>query len=118
MNEGNLSVGLHASQTTVQYAPGTVVRVTQQIPQRDDVYSIVVSGTVVRQERQESGSWFARNKAGRLWLDRLIIQKADGEKSVLNLDEFTSVEVISGPTPAMGDSPLVLPNADRDSSLT
>ncbi len=118
MNEGQLSTGLHVSQTTVLYAPGTVVRVTQQIPQRDDVYSIVVSGTVVRQERQESGSWFARNQDGRLWLDRLIIEKADGEKSVLNLDEFTSVEVVSGPRPGAGDAPLVRPNADRDSSLT
>ena len=118
MNESQTSAGLNDSQKTLLYTPGTRVEVTQQIAQRSHVYPISVTGTVLRQERQESGSWFARNKGDRLWLDRLIIQKDDGEKVVLNLDEYSAVKVLHGSHPASGSAPLVTPNTDRSSSLT
>ncbi len=118
MNESQTSAALNESQKTLLYSAGTRVQVTQQIAHRSHVYPISVTGTVLRQERQESGSWFARNKGDRLWLDRLIIQKDDGEKVVLNLDEFSSVKVLSGSEPTAGAAPLVTPNGDRSSSLT
>ena len=118
LNESQTSAALNDSQKTLLYSPGTRVEVTQQIAQRSHVYPISVIGTVLRQERQESGSWFARNKENRLWLDRLIIQKDDGEKVVLNLDEFSSVKVLAGSQPTAGAAPMVLPNMDRSSSLT
>ena len=85
----NLSAGLSPDQKTTLYQPGTLVRVTEQIPRRLDTYTTEITGKVIRQERQNSGSWFARNKSNRVWLDRLIIEKADGEISILNLDEYT-----------------------------
>ena len=85
MFESQQSAGLREGQKTCVYAPGTLVRVTQQIPQREDSYVVRIEGKVVRQERQGSGSWFARNKRGKVWQDRLIIEKADGEMSILNL---------------------------------
>jgi hypothetical protein len=118
LNESQTSAALNDSQKTLLYSPGTRVQVTQQIAQRSHVYPISVIGTVLRQERQESGSWFARNKGNRLWLDRLIIQKDDGEKVVLNLDEFSSVKVLAGAQPTAGAAPMVSPNMDRSSSLT
>lgn len=118
MNESQISTSLRVGQDTVHYAPGTKVRVTQQIPQRDDVYAIAITGVVVRQERQESGSWFARNKDQRLWLDRLIVEKEDGEKTVLNLDEYTSVEVLGGEKAIAGAAPLVTPSEDPAAALT
>jgi hypothetical protein len=118
LNESQTSAALNDSQKTLLYSPGTRVQVTQQIAQRSHVYPISVIGTVLRQERQESGSWFARNKGNRLWLDRLIIQKDDGEKVVLNLDEFSAIKVLEGPQGADGISPMVLPNRDRAGSLT
>jgi len=48
----------------------------------------------------------------------LIIQKQDGEKIVLNLDEFTSVQVLDGPPPVEGVPPMVSTARDRTSSLT
>ena len=110
MHESETSLGLHPEQKTSFYAPGTVVKITQQIPRRIDTYTTVVTGTVVRQERQNSGSWFARNKRNKVWLDRLIIKKEDGEITILNLDEYTVVEVLQGAEPAKGESPLVEPN--------
>ncbi len=103
---------------TLLYQPGTHVRVTQQIVHRAHVYSIALTGRILRQERQESGSWFARNKADRLWLDRLIVEKEDGEKIVLNLDEYTHVDVLNGPPPVEGVPPLVTADQDRSGSLT
>ena len=38
-------------------------------------------------------SWFAHSKNDRLWLDRLVIKKDDGEITTLNLDEFSRVEI-------------------------
>ncbi len=99
MFESETSKSLRPNQQTLVYAPGTLVKVTQQIPQRDDDYTITVQGMVLRQERQESGSWFARNRRDKVWLDRLIIEKADGEISILNLDEYTRIEVLEGAAP-------------------
>jgi hypothetical protein len=116
--EDQKSAGLSPDQKTLVYAAGTKVRITQQIPRRTDTYSTTVEGTVVRQERQGSGSWFARNKANKVWLDRLVIQKADGEVSILNLDEYSKVEVLSGAEPTVAETPLVLPTQDASASIT
>ncbi len=118
MNESQTSAALNEQQKTLCYGPGARVEVTQQIAQRAHVYPISIIGTVLHQERQASGSWFARNNCDRLWLDRLIIQKDDGEIVVLNLDEFSSIKVLQGPPPNAGPAPLVLPNSDRSSALT
>ena len=118
MFESETSAGLHPEQKTLQYQPGTLVRITQQIPRRLDTYTTTVTGKVIRQERQNSGSWFARNKRDRVWLDRLILQKDDGEISILNLDEYTVVEVLQGPQPELSESPLVTPNQDPTANIT
>jgi hypothetical protein len=118
MYESETSAGLSHEQKTSRYQPGTLVRVTQQIPRRLDTYTVTVTGRVVRQERQNTGSWFARNKHGRVWLDRLLIQKDDGEISILNLDEYTVVEILQGPDATLSESPLVLPNQDPTANLT
>jgi hypothetical protein len=118
MHESEHSAGLSPDQTTALYAPGTHVRITQQIPRRTDTYTTTILGTVLRHERQSSGSWFARNPSGRLWLDRLIIQKPDGEISTLNLDEYTRVEVLDGPPATDAESPLVQPSQDPAAGIT
>jgi hypothetical protein len=118
MHETETSAGLSPDQKTLLYAPGTQVRITQQIPRRVDTYTTTVTGKVVRHERQNSGSWFARNKRNKVWLDRLIIQKADGEISILNLDEYTVVEVLSGSAGTAEEAPLVSPAEDATANIT
>ena len=118
MFEDQKSAGMNSSQKTSVYSPGTTVRVTQQIPRRIDTYTIVIEGTVIRQERQGSGSWYARNKKNKVWLDRLILQKSDGEVSILNLDEYTRVEVLSGAEPVTAAPPLVMPTEDASAGIT
>ena len=76
-----------------QLKPGAKVCVTQQIAARNYSWSTPVRGTVVDFEQKPTGSWFAHSKDDRLWLDRLVIRKDDGELSTLNLDKFSRVEI-------------------------
>jgi hypothetical protein len=74
------------------------VRVTQQVPRQTTgggPLSIQVEGTVVRFEQQKTGSWFAHAKDDKLWLDRLELRRDDGEQVVMNLDQYSRVEVLS-----------------------
>ena len=80
-----------------QLKPGAKVRVTQQIAARNYTWSTPVSGTIVGFEQKPTGSWFAHSKDDRLWLDRLVLRKADGEITTLNLDEYSHVEVVAQP---------------------
>lgn len=74
-----------------QLTPGSRVQVTQQIPHRDRVWTQTVSGTIVAYEQRPTGSWFAHSKNDKLWLDRLVLRKPDGEILTLNLDDYTSL---------------------------
>ncbi len=85
---------------TDQFKPGQRVIVTQQIPQRDDNWAIRVEGSVVNYEQRKTGSWYAHAKDDRLWLDRLVLRKDDGEIVVCNLDRYTRVEEVAPPSDA------------------
>lgn len=77
-----------------QFKPGQRVAVTQQIPQRQRVWTTRVTGKVLRYEQRKTGSWYAHAKDDKLWLDRLVIEKDDGEIVVCNLDGYTHVEML------------------------
>lgn len=79
--------------TTDQIKPGMRVAVTQQIAARNYTLPNTVEGTVLACEQRPTGSWYAHGRNDKLWLDRLTIRKSDGEISVLNLDEFSRVEI-------------------------
>lgn len=89
-----------------QFKPGQKVVVIQQIAQRDRVWTNKLEGEVVRYEQQKTGSWFAHSRHDKLWLDRLVIKKADGEIVVCNLDPYTHVE-------ALEDAPVVAPAVEE-----
>ena len=73
-------------------APGSRVRVTQQIAQRDRVWTNTIEGVITRFQQAKTGSWYAHAKDDQLWLDRLEIQLDDGEIVILNLDQYTTIE--------------------------
>jgi hypothetical protein len=88
-----------------QFKPGQRVTVTQQIAQRDEVWPISVTGNVVRFEQNKTGSWYAHAKDDKLWLDRLVLKKDDGEIIVLNLDQYTHIEALDAPGGGPGSPP-------------
>lgn len=78
----------------MQIKAGSRVKVQQQIAARDRTLTAVVTGTVIGLEQRKTGSWYAHSKDDRLWLDRLTLKKDDGEISVLNLDQYSRIEVL------------------------
>ncbi|MHC4428492.1 MAG: hypothetical protein ACYS0D_07785 [Planctomycetota bacterium] len=72
--------------------PGTRVRVTQQLPQRDRSWTNTVEGTLTRYQQAKTGSWYAHARDDQLWLDRLELRRDDGELVILNLDRYTVIE--------------------------
>ena len=74
--------------------PGVRVKVTQQIAARHYALASDVTGTVVEYDQKQTGSWFAHSKNDKLWLDRLMIRKPDGELTTLNLDDYSHVEIL------------------------
>jgi hypothetical protein len=71
---------------------GVRVRVTQQMPQVEKVWTTSVEGTILRWRQAKTGSWFAHSQGDRLWLDRLELKRDDGEVVVLNLDHYSVIE--------------------------
>ena len=76
------------------YTPGQRVRVTQQVPRQTGTLTTTIEGTIVRAGQGKTGSWFAHSRDKKLWLDRLELRKDDGEMVVVNLDHYSSVEVL------------------------
>jgi hypothetical protein len=81
-------------QTTL-HQPGKRVRVTQQIAQRDRVWTNTTEGVITRFQQAKTCSWFAHAKDDQLWLDRLELRQDDGELTILNLDQFSVIEEVS-----------------------
>ncbi len=71
---------------------GTRVRVTQQIQHKK--WNATIEGRIVRYEQSKTGSWYAHAKDDKLWLDRLVLEKDDGEIVVCNLDPYTHIEAV------------------------
>ena len=73
-----------------------------------------MEGTVQRYEQRKTGSWFAHAKDDKLWLDRLTLQKDDGEIVVCVLDQYSHVlplpqPVGQQPPPVESQAASVLP---------
>ena len=75
--------------------PGTRVRITKQVPRQGSLPSTSVEGAVVAYDQRKTGSWYAHGKDDKLWLDRLEIQKDDGEVYICNVEASTRIEIIA-----------------------
>jgi len=75
--------------------PGARVRVTQQLPHRDQAWTSTVEGVITRYQQEKTGSWFAHARDDQLWLDRLELELDDGEVVILNLDRYTVIAELS-----------------------
>lgn len=73
------------------FPAGTPVRVVQTTPRRESSYQAESVGVVEAWEDRPTGSWFAHGKNDKLWLRRLKLRKADGEITLLVIDDATSI---------------------------
>ncbi len=90
-------------------APGQRVTVTQQVQHKG--WTASVTGVIESLEQRKTGSWFAHAKDDKLWLDRLVLKKDDGEIVVCNLDPYTRVERVSTP-----NNPVTPIDSDDDTA--
>ena len=74
--------------------PGVKVKVTQQIVARDHTWQSEVIGTIVALGQAKTGSWYAHSKDQRLWLDRMTLKKDNGETTMLNLDQYSRIDLL------------------------
>jgi len=81
-----------------QFPPGTPVCITSLTHRRDRSIEARVVGVIESWDRLATGSWFAREKDDRLWLDRVRLRKVDGEITLLVIDDATSIARLE-PTP-------------------
>ena len=100
-------------QVREKLVPGARVKITQQIPARHYAWSSDVRGTVVGFEQKQTGSWFAHSKNDKLWLDRLVLRKDDGEMTTLILDDYSRIEV----EPPANDAPPAGDGKKNESDL-
>jgi len=73
---------------------GRRVRVTQTVQWGRHEDRTVVEGVVRRMGRQKTGSWVAHEADDKLSIDRVELEREDGELVVCNLDRFSSVELM------------------------
>ncbi len=74
--------------------PTQRVRVTKTIRMREGDLEADIEGVVVSVGTRQTGSWFSHGKEGRLMLDRLRIQKDDGEHVEVILDRHAVVTIL------------------------
>jgi len=83
---------------TTIYQAGQRVKVTQQVPHLgngDATFATnPVEGVIVGYSQAKTGSWYAHSKDHKLWLDRLEVRRDDGELVVINLDQYSNVELV------------------------
>ena len=77
------------------YSPGQRVRITQQMPFGQRTMTTTVEGVIVRFGQQKTGSWFAHARDNKVWMDRIELEKDDGERVICNLDQYSAVEVLA-----------------------
>ncbi|CAN5761509.1 hypothetical protein BH11PLA1_BH11PLA1_21990 [soil metagenome] len=74
---------------------GARVRVTQRVVRPElggGPMLTTIEGAVLQSAQMKTGSWYAHGKDDKLWLDRLILRKDDGETVYINLDRNSTIE--------------------------
>ena len=74
---------------------GQRVRIHQEIDRREGNWVNEVEGTVLELMAEKTGSWFAHGKNDKLWLNRVRLQKDNGEQTVISVDQHTRYEILT-----------------------
>ncbi len=82
---------VYESPYEAEFPPGTPVRVSARTERRGKPLETQVVGVVEAWEEAKTGSWFAGGKDDKLWLKRLRLRKADGETTLLVIDDGTAI---------------------------
>jgi hypothetical protein len=78
-----------------RFTPGQRVRITQTIAWGRHKDKTTIDGEIVRLGQQKTGSWFAHARDDKLWIDRIELRRPDGEIVVCNLDQHSTIELLT-----------------------
>ena len=73
---------------------GTKVRVTQFMELAPAALKLTVKGKLYARDRVPTSSAFAGQEGGHYWVERIYIEKEDGERSSILIDQNTTVKAI------------------------
>ncbi len=77
-----------------QLKPGDHVEVVHQVTVGVQSWTVRVRGRVLRTERRPQGLHFARTPDERTYCDLIVLERSDGERTTICLDEFTQIRRI------------------------
>ncbi|MBN2583943.1 MAG: hypothetical protein JXL80_12825 [Planctomycetes bacterium] len=98
-------------------AEGDWVRVTKRLRFQDQVHPVSAEGRLVERRRIRAAGSFAGSSDGRLWVDEVVIEKVDGERSAMIVDQYTRIETLPEPEasrPVPQDETPAEAGTDRD----
>ncbi|MCE9548765.1 MAG: hypothetical protein K8T25_25075 [Planctomycetia bacterium] len=75
--------------------PGDRVELTHEVKVGSRVWHTRTAGTVVSTERQRHSLHFQRNFDDKVYSDRIVLKRADGELVSVTLDEFSELKRIA-----------------------
>jgi len=76
--------------------PGDRVRVTQTVRVGSRKWETSFTGTVLETRRAQTGLHFDRAADDRVFVDTILLNRGDGERTTVTLDEHTQIAVVSG----------------------
>jgi len=83
---------LRTARVAAQLFPaGTPVCVHQRVDRRGGPLEVETVGVVDGWEERPTGSWFAHGRDDKLWLTRVTLRKADGERVELVIDDLSTI---------------------------
>ncbi len=71
--------------------PGDRIEVTHEVKVGFRQWTTKVTGKLIAKERRRHSLHFDRNFDDKVFSDVLILEKADGERTTVTLDEFTHI---------------------------
>ena len=82
---------LQSRELFTQLKPGEPIEVEHQITVGRRCWTSRTVGRVVRVDRVRQGLHFRRNFDDQVFSDAIILERPDGERTTITLDEFTSL---------------------------
>ncbi|MCS7306318.1 MAG: hypothetical protein NZ602_14570 [Thermoguttaceae bacterium] len=74
-----------------QLKPGDLVEVVQRVTVGMQSWTVSVRGQVLWTERRAQGLHFPRTPDEKTYCDLIVLEKSDGERTTVCLDEFTQI---------------------------
>ena len=81
-----------------QLRPGDRVELVHEVKVGFRKWETVTQGTVLKIERRRHGLHYRRNADDKVFSDVIVLQREDGERTTVTLDEFSVLRKLTPPS--------------------